>query len=233
MTILYWFLELLFPRRCVLCRKFLSRDELDLCHTCRADAPEFPYSAENDHSKQKLTLRFLDSATSVWYYEKNARSAILRYKFNRGFYLLPPFGRLLSMRILREYGEAFDVLTWVPISPLRKLRRGFDQSGLLCRAVGRELGVKPVRCLRKIRHNKPQSSLEHSGRRANVIGAYRAVHTDAFAGKRVLLIDDVVTTGATAEECAMTLLTAGAKSVKLATMAAAQKRQNITKEWTV
>lgn len=87
--------------------------------------------------------------------------------------------------------------------------------------MGRELGQKPVRTLRKRRHNSAQSSLSgREQRRANVLGAYQAVGPDAWAGKRILILDDIITTGATVSECARVLQTAGAAKVLCAAVAA-------------
>lgn len=130
------------------------------------------------------------------------------------------------MRIAREYAGQYDLITWVPVSFLRRWKRGYDQSERLCRAVCRELNVKPRRTLRKVRNNAPQSSLDKSQRRANVLGVYRPVHPEAIRGKRILLIDDVITTGATADECAAVLSVCGAKAVHLVTVAAALKKDN-------
>ena len=130
------------------------------------------------------------------------------------------------MKLLREYPDGFDVLTWVPISRLRKFRRGYDQVELLAKAVGRELDMEPVRCLKKIRNNRPQSTVTgQAQRRANVLNAYRAIKPEQFQGKRVLLLDDIITTGATAGECARILLTAGAKEVHCAAVASAIKKK--------
>lgn len=116
----------------------------------------------------------------------------------------------------------WDILSWVPISRLRRLRRGFDQSQLIAEAVAAELGISPVQTLCKVRNTKPQSGLgDAAHRRANILGAYEAVDPTLWKDKRILLVDDIVTTGATASECAKTLLLAGAKEVKLATVAVA------------
>ena len=131
------------------------------------------------------------------------------------------------MHILSEDMD-FDVLTWVPISARRQWQRGYDQGEQLALAVGKELGVSPVKCLKKHRNNRPQAELgDASQRRANVLGVYRCIRPELVRGKRVLLLDDVITTGATAGECARVLLTAGAKAVLCATVAAAShKRKN-------
>ena len=128
------------------------------------------------------------------------------------------------MKLLQTHPEGFDCLTWVPVSRLRKFRRGYDQVELLAKAVGRELGMTPVPLLKKVRHNRPQSGITDSARRrANVLGAYREVDREAVSGKRILLLDDILTTGATAGECARVLLTCGAKEIHCAAVAAARK----------
>ena len=213
---LAWLKELIFPSKCVLCRKLLDKDELDLCRHCRVEAPEYPQG--------KLKIQFLDSFAAIWYYEGDVRRSLLRYKFYGARHYADPFGRLLAMKLLREYPEGFDVLTWVPISRLRKLRRGYDQVELLAKAVGRELGMEPQPLLKKIRNNPPQSGIVgQAKRRANVLGIYRLAEPVNVEGKRILLLDDILTTGATAGECARVLLTAGAAEVHCAVVAAAGK----------
>lgn len=206
--------QLLFPEKCILCGRVLDGAEMDLCHTCRVEAPECPVK------KQKRS--FLDSWVAIWYYEGYSRRSILRYKFRRARHYARGYGRLLAMKLQREYPEGFDMLTWVPISPLRRLSRGYDQVELLAKAVGAELGMEPVRTLRKIRHNRPQARISGSAeRRANVLGVYRLAKEADVRDKRILLLDDVITTGATAGEAARVLLTAGAKEVHCGCIAAA------------
>ena len=216
MKLIHFLMSLLFPPKCVLCGALLEKEELDLCRDCRVDAPEYP--------SRKEKLQFLDSFAAVWYYEGNVRKSLLRYKFYNARSFASPYGRLLAMKLLEAYPEGFDVLTWVPVSRLRKFRRGYDQVELLARAVGKELGMAPVPLLKKVRHNRPQSGIHGvEKRRANVLGAYRELDREAIAGKRILLLDDILTTGATAGECARVLLTAGAKEVHCAAVAAARK----------
>ena len=216
MKLYYWLLDWLFPPKCVLCGKLLDNDEMDLCHTCRVEAPYYPGT--------KSKLQFLDSFTAVWYYEENVRLSLIRFKFYNARSFARPYGRLLAMKLLQQYPEGFDILTWVPISYLRKRRRGYDQVELLARAVGQELGLTPIPLLKKIRNNRQQSSITgEAERRANVLGVYRVLDEDSSQGKRILLLDDILTTGATAGECARVLLTAGAKEVHCAAVAAARK----------
>ena len=149
----------------------------------------------------------------------------MRYKFHGARHYASAYGRLLAMKLQREYPEGFDILTWVPVSRLRRIRRGYDQVELLARALGRELGMVPVCTLKKIRHNRQQSRIADSARRrANVLGVYRVICSDEICGKRILILDDILTTGATVEECARMLRTYGAEEVHCAAIAAARKR---------
>ena len=216
MKLYYFLMHLLFPPKCILCGKLLEKQEQDLCRACRVDSPEYPIRKER--------LQFLDSFTAVWYYESSVRRSLLRYKFYGARSYAPGYGRLLAMKLLKSHPDGFDCLTWIPVSRLRKLRRGYDQVELIAAAVGRELGMKPVPLLKKVRHNRPQSGISDAAkRRANVLGVYQEIDRQAIAGKRILLLDDILTTGATAGECARVLLTCGAKEVHCAAIAAARK----------
>ena len=206
-------LEWLFPRKCVLCRKILQKEETDLCRSCRLDQPEYPYG------KKKVT--HITDLTAVWMYEGNVRRSIHRYKFNGARHYADAYGRLLAMRILRDLPQA-DVITWVPISRQRLRKRGYDQVELLAKAVGTELGIPTEKLLEKFRDNRANSGLKTPAeRRANVLGVYKVPEGADIRGKRVLLLDDIVTTGATASECARVLLTAGAEEVIFAAVASA------------
>ena len=216
MKILDWVLDLLFPRKCVLCGKLLQKDETDFCRSCRVETEEYP--------EGKTKIQFLDSFHAVWYYKGYVRRSLLRYKFHgcRGF--ADAYGRMVAMKVSTSCPEGFELLTWVPVSRARKFRRGYDQVELLARAVGRELGMTPVPLLRKIRNNRPQSGISGAAqRRANVLGAYVLTGKADVRGKRILLLDDILTTGATAGECGRMLLTAGAGEVHCAVVAAARE----------
>lgn len=210
-------LYLLFPPKCVLCGEILEPKVLDLCHDCRGKAPVV------EHCREKH--RFISEWTALWYYEGNARESLLRFKFARKRSYAQSYGRLLALRISEDLQNSFDVISWVPISRRRKAKRGFDQVELLAKAVSRELNMPAVKLLRKIRHNPAQSTLKgESARRANVLGAYNTVEPFPARGKRVLLLDDIITTGATVQECAKMLMLAGAESVCCAAVATRKKQ---------
>ena len=208
-----WLMDTLFPPKCVLCRGLLKQEETDLCHACRAEAPGYPI--------RKTKPQFLDSFAAVWYYEGSVRKSLLRFKFRGARSYAGCYGRQLAMVLSKKDPEGYDLLTWVPVSALRKLRRGYDQVELIANVVGRELGMEPMPTLKKIRHNRPQSRIADAAkRRANVLGVYRVVDPEVVSGKRVLLLDDILTTGAAMSEAARMLKTAGAKEVHSAAVAA-------------
>ena len=118
-------------------------------------------------------------------------------------------------------------LAWVPVSRLRRFRRGYDQVELIAKEVGVQLGYTPQVILKKVRNTPAQSSLVTAAqRRANVMGVYSIPDAKLVHGKRILLLDDIITTGSTISECAKTLQFAGAKAVYCAAVAAAAPKKN-------
>ncbi len=203
----------LFPPKCVLCRKLLTHVETDMCHSCRINTKPF--------INAKRTIPFVAQWTALWYYKDDVRKCIHRFKFHNARSYADICGRLLAVKLLDDFSRDLDVISWVPISLPRRFTRGYDQSELLAKAISKELGIPAAATLRKIRHTRPQSSLlEVAQRRANILGAYKARNPKAIVGKRILLVDDVITTAATASECAKMLLAAGASEVRFAAIAA-------------
>ena len=206
----------LFPEKCVLCGRILEKNEMDLCHNSRVDAPECGIS--------RTKYPFLDSWTALWHYQDKVRRSILRYKFYGRRNYAAAYARMLGVKLLKEERAELDLITWVPISAKRLKKRGFDQGQLLAENLGEELKIPVTPLLKKIRDNPPQSGIVgHAHRKANVLGAYIMTDSQTLKGKRILLLDDILTTGATAGECARVLLTAGAEEVHLAVIAAANK----------
>ena len=208
-------LDLFFPRKCIFCRALLKEDETDLCRACRMEAPDF--------SSAKNNIPFVAGWTAVWYYRDNVKYSIHRYKFRGALSYADSYGRFLAMRIA-QMDIDYDYITWVPVSFRRRLSRGYDQVAILAKATAKELGVPLYPTLKKKRHNPAQSGLtDPAQRKANVIGAYATLPNGDIAGKTILLIDDVITTGSTVSECAKTLLTAGADKIYCAAIASAHK----------
>lgn len=211
--------NLLFPPKCVLCRHILAKNETDLCHDCRLHAPQYTNSKNN--------ITFLAGWTAVWYYKDDVRKSLLRYKFGNARSYASVYGRLLAIKIQEDLPDDIDILAWVPVSRLRRFRRGYDQVELIAKEVGVQLGYTPQVILKKVRNTPAQSSLVTAAqRRANVMGVYSIPDAKLVHGKRILLLDDIITTGATISECAKTLQFAGAKAVYCAAVAAAAPKKN-------
>jgi len=130
------------------------------------------------------------------------------------------YGPILAACIDEHYAGQYDILSWVPVSRKRLRQRGYDQAKLLALSVAEALDITPIATLTKTKDVAAQSSLgDKDQRRANISGAYRCLDPALVAGKRILLIDDVVTTGSTLSESARCLLMAGAEDVLCATLA--------------
>ena len=222
MKLLSYILDLIYPPKCVLCGTLLETEETDLCRACRVDAPVCTRINKN--------IPHVASCAAVWYYEGVVRESLLRYKFQNARSYAESYGRFLAMRLQQLHPEGDYVLTWVPISAKRRRQRGYDQVELLAQAVSRELGIPAVQTLVKTRNNPPQSTISgQAERRANVLGVYQCVKREQFYGKQVVLLDDIVTTGATVSEAARVLLTFGAREVTCAAVAAASHQKSISR----
>jgi ComF family protein len=149
----------------------------------------------------------LDAVASVFQYEGRAAQAIRNLKYHRITSLARPMSRLMA-QTLEQQSWDIDLVVPVPIHFSRRCARGFNQAELLCEAISQSQSKKS---LLRIRRTPPQVGLSRDRRLTNLIGAFRAM--PEVADKSVLLVDDVITTGTTASECARMLRTAGASRV--------------------
>lgn len=205
--------NLLFPAKCVVCGKIIRAERDELCPVCRR---ALPWAA--------TVIRhgdYHEGVVSTVRYEDEIRDSFLRYKFGGCHWYGEVFGELLAETISIQLAGRYDLITWAPVSKARLRERGYDQSQLLAETAAGLLNKPVRRCLSKVKDTPANSGLPHeTERRKNVADVYEAL--PGFEGKRVLLIDDVYTTGATMSECAKTLLLGGAESVICATFAAAK-----------
>jgi len=174
-----------------------------LCAACRRRRPPFAYA--------RAAARYGDVA----------REAIHAFKFGQRRSLAAPLGDLLAETGVASLpAERVDLLLPVPLHPRRERERGFNQATLLARRLGQRWD-RPVASGVLIRRvaTSPQTALAADERRGNVRGAFTVARPEAIRGRDVLLIDDIMTTGATAGECATCLRRAGAASVGVLTVA--------------
>lgn len=213
---LAWLLDLLYPPACAFCGRCLPRGApaTGICPSCREN---LPYTGPTGVSRQGTCFQI---CRSPLFYQDRVAESIRKYKFQGQACYHFAYGILLR-ECLRQYQpQAPDLITWVPLSAWRRWRRGYDQAYLLAREAAQAYGMEPVRLLKKIRNTRPQSSLSHRARKGNVRGVYRmADGAPAVEGKRILVVDDVITTGSTLSACAAVLLADGAEEVDGLTLA--------------
>lgn len=210
MKIIDGILNLLFPPKCPFCAKV--QDVPGICPDCMKSLPW----TDGTHGLRELEPGLL-CAAPLWY-EGSVREGMLRFKFRGGVAAAGPLGVLVAQTAAERFSGEFDVVAWVPVSAKRLRRRGYDQARLLAESACALWGVTPEPLLRKIRDNPAQSGLESAAeRRKNTEGVYEAAGD--VSGKRVLLIDDVCTTGSTLSSCASVLREAGAAGIVCAAAA--------------
>ena len=164
-----------------------------------------------------------EAAYAYGIYDGELRELIHLFKFRRIESLAHPLGRLL-LRSLPS-GDAYDAIVPVPLHWRRRFSRGFNQAELLAGVLARSLHIPVLAALRRARPTDPQSSMTGIARRRNVRGAFRIRTSQNIVGNSLLLVDDVFTTGATANACAAELKAAGARRVTVLTIARADRRQ--------
>ena len=211
--------DLLVPPRCVFCRRLLPRGEEGICPRCQQELP-WALGAEAEQTGEFFSL----CASPLWYQDQ-VRASFHRYKFKgvRGY--SRTYGRLVAQCVQDHLAGRYDLITWVPLSRARLRQRGYDQAMLLASAAALALDDVAAETLCKVRDTEAQSGLgkNDASRRANVLSAYQVTDPALVEGRRVLLIDDIVTTGSTLSECARVLRTAGATDVVCAALARSRR----------
>lgn len=216
MKLLTWAMDLIFPPKCPFCTRILENPRETLCPNCQ---PKLPWLT---HKAALRRVEFTAGCCSPLLYKEQVRKCIHRYKFTHVRAYAKPLGTLMA-QCVRDHGEITpDVVTWVPLSRKRLRERGFDQARELAQVVGRELGIPVQALLSKDRDTERQSSMESDARRkANVLGVYSLRPEADVQRKCVLVVDDVVTSGATLSACAKVLDGAGAERIWCVTLAQA------------
>lgn len=187
---------------CQRCGKYIQ-DGSGICADCSREAPEF------------------ELARAVGPYEEQYRIATKVLKFMGKKYLAPQMGSMMAEKIRREPGFGkIDLIIPVPLSANSMQVRGFNQTELLARQIGKELGIK-VECgaIHRVKDTPHQSELTREEREKNLLSAFAVKEGVDLKGKSILLVDDVYTTGSTARECTRVLLRAGASRVCIITWA--------------
>ncbi len=204
---------------CIACWEALPRLHPPFCGRCGRPFPGLP-SGEACEACRRAPPPYA-YARAVAGYRDGMREAIHQLKFAGRVALARPLGDLLAEEGRPDLPvEAIDGIVPVPLHPRRQAERGFNQAEVLARRLARRwqrplLAGLLVRAL----PTRPQTELDEAERRRNVRGAFRVPHPEAAAGRHLLLVDDVLTTGSTVRECSRTLLAAGAQTVGVLVLA--------------
>lgn len=199
-------LSLLFPARCLLCGKVIPAGRF-FCGACEKTVPKSPLSRRYDLPGAGAAGLLMAAPLP---YAGGFRLTLHRLKFRGKRGLSRPIGRLMA-ETAESLDRSFDAVVWVPMTKEKERERGYDQSRLLARETAKALGLPCLPLLEKVRETSVQHLLSKGERAKNVKGAFRG--SAEAAGKRLLLVDDILTTGATLRECARALYAAGAAEI--------------------
>ncbi len=213
-----------FPTRCAFCGRVQPPGKT-CCDACEAALPRILPPVCPSCGWQKKDCRCLGAKhpftriAAPFYYEGIVRRGIWQFKFRNRPSSARRFGEEIASAVRREYeGVCFDGVLFVPLSKRGLRERGYDQARLVAEEAARQLHLPLLAGLIKCAEIKAQHTLPLRERRGNVIGAYR-YEGKPLGGLRLLLIDDISTSGATLGECAKVLRLAGAKEVYAAAIA--------------
>lgn len=199
-------LDFLFPRKCPFCGRVVETD--GVCETCQK---ELPWLTERE---AECYPEFVSMAASALRYQGKVKECVRRFKFQRQCGYAKVLGTLTAQCARDHFKVDFDLVTYPPLSPKGLKKRGYDQARLLAEEVGRELDLPVAGLFDKSNLAGQQSRLKTpSSRRANVLAVFTLKPGVELEGKTILLVDDVITSGATASECTRVLLLAGARRV--------------------
>lgn len=220
-------MQVVYPHHCFLCNEVLPAHQR-LCAACAQKAPyvlppvcELCGRGEDSCSCGNRHRAFARCVTP-FYYRDAAKSGVETLKEHGYRVTVDGFGEEMAEMVRREYGGiAFDWVTAVPLHRQDWRRRGFDQAALLAQNVAARIGVPYLTCLRKVTATQPQKELSALQRSGNLLGVFDILCPEKVEDSTILLVDDVITTGATLDECAKMLKIYGAREVYALTAAGA------------
>lgn len=212
------FLRLFYPSLCATCHSLLELEEKGICGSCWREVQKLELLPSEE--RIRVSFSYGDEGWALFRYEGSVKEIVHLIKFGRRRDLIKIFeGPIASFMARRTQLAHYDMIVPIPLDARRRMERHFNQSGLISKMIhpfmkrNRFQPSLERRLLLKKHSTHPQSLLGKQGRKLNVEGVFRVIHSNRVSGKSVLLIDDLFTTGATFEEAAKALKAAGAVSV--------------------
>ena len=227
---------LIYPNRCFICDKTIPYPDT-VCESCQPKRINYTQisGAVCDICGLKLKYcpcrpnRLYEKAVFPLFFEDEVRSALHKFKFRGRLDKAKPFADAIKTALEeREISGDIDILTFIPMGKKAQRRRGYNQAQQLCAELQKSTGLPMLPLLYKYSANATQHDLkDYLFRTGNILGIYEPdpQYADQIEDKRILLVDDILTTGATLNEAAKTLLIFGAQSVSVATVAAVPKKK--------
>ncbi|MBE7024558.1 MAG: ComF family protein [Ruminococcaceae bacterium] len=227
-----WILRLLFPPKCVFCRAVTENENFAVCQSCLLQIPHNRRACKICGAPLDTVYgdmvcvhcrkhrRAFTKAYVPFLYKDTVRTAILQFKFGGRKASAVTFASFILMKMRELEADRPDLITFVPMHFIRLGSRGYNQAALLAQALGEKLNVPVCATLRKTKNTMPQSRRRGRDRRQSLGDAFALRRNTDIQGKRILLLDDVITTGTTLNRCASVLKKAGADEIQIATVAA-------------
>jgi ComF family protein len=202
--------ELLLPRCCPVCGKLLMQGEEVVCAFCAIGLPRYRVANIEDNPLLRLVWDKTDvvRATTFLCYNKFSpyHNLVIDLKFHGNHDLAVRLGQWAALEARRQgFWDGADALVPVPLTRWRRWQRGYNQAEMLARGMADVTGLPVVNLLRRTKNRKSQTHLSGEERRRNAEGIYHASVPNEWCGKRLVLVDDVMTTGATLANCALAL----------------------------
>ena len=206
-------LDLIYPPVCGICNRINKKY---LCKKCEIKLK--PYEI---YSINKEKNKYFDYRIDILKYEKLVRNCIIDYKFNEKAYSFKTFEKiLLKNEKIYSFLKKYDIITYVPMFKNKKAKRGYNQTEIIAKDISKELEIKLEKNnLIKIKDTKKQSTLNKKEREKNVKDAFAIRNTKNIVSKKIILFDDIYTTGNTVNECSKILKEAGAWEIVVLTIA--------------
>ena len=206
-------LDLISPRRCLLCGNALSESEKHICVKCYMDLPRTGYhKAQHSFLETDYWAKIpIHRAAAYFFYDETNRHILFSSKYGNKPYVGEHVAQLMTQEILSEsdFFDGIDMIVPIPLHPTRQKQRGYNQSHYIARGISSitHIPLCENALIRSI-DNESQTRLSHLQRKENVEGIFRCIRPELLRGKHILIVDDVVTTGATTTSCAQAVLKA-------------------------
>lgn len=209
-------LNLIFPNVCGFCEKINNNS---LCKKCELNLSKYEINCIKDYTIDKQ--KYYDYLFCALKYENIVREKILKYKFNENSYLYKTFSKIIikNEKIYR-FLKLYDIIISVPMHKDRFAIRGYNQSELIAKEIAKQTKIYfEKNVLLKDKNTKVQSTLTKTQRTQNIKDAFFVKNIDKIKNKKIILVDDIYTTGSTVNECSKVLKKAGAKKICVVTIA--------------